>query len=456
MDYSEVIDALQGELLDLNEQVNNIQAKADGEKRELTEDETTEVDRLMDVFTNKTAEIERRQKMQAQADKLSQSFGRKTTAGGPDDEGGAPAAAHRVYPRAKSGDSGKWGWRSFGDFAASVRVASNRAGGSIDPRLIANAPTTYGSEGVGEDGGFAVPPDFRTAIMEKVMAEDSLLSRTDQLTTTSNSITFPADETTPWDSSGGIQAYWGAEGGQLTESKLALKEKQVRLNKLTCLVPVTDELLQDAGALDGYLRRKVPTKFDYKVQNAIVTGSGAGQPVGILNSDCLISVAKDTSTSPVQPANTIRYKNVLDMWTRMYAPCRSRSVWLINQDVETQLYQMQFTIGASSPVPVYLPAGGASATPYGTLMGRPVIPVESCSTLGTQGDIILADLSQYLSVTKTGGIRSDVSIHLYFDYDVAAYRFIMRIAGMPWWGSAISPANGSNTRSCFVTLDTRA
>jgi len=452
MDYSEIIDTLQGDLLDLNEQVNNLQAKADGEQRELTEDEVAEVDRLMNQFEVKTDEIERRKKMQAQASRLNESFGRKTDAEGSTEK----MEAHQKVPaRARAEDSGKWGWRSFGEFASSVRAASAKSG-SMDPRLIANAPTTYGNEGVGEDGGFAVPPDFRTAIMEKVMGEDSLLSRTDNMTTSSNSITFPADETTAWDSTGGIQAYWADEASQLTQSKPALKEKQVRLHKLTALIPVTEELMEDAPSLDGYLRRKVPEKFDYKIQNAILRGTGAGQPVGILNSNCLVSVAKDTSTSPVQPADTIRFQNIVDMHARMYASCRSRAVWLINQDIEPQLHTMQFAPGSNSPVPVYLPANGAAGAPYGTLMGRPVLPIESASTLGDKGDIIFADLSQYLSVTKTGGVRADTSIHLYFDYDTLAYRFIVRIAGMPWWNSAISPANGSATRSCFVTLDERA
>lgn len=452
MDYSEMIDSLQGELLDLNEKVNNIQAKADGEKRELTEDETSEIEALMAQFDEKTDEIERREKMQAQSQRLTESFGRKTE---PEGEEGVKAQSRKVHARPRSEDSGKWGWRSFGDFSAAVIQASARSG-SIDPRLVANAPSTYGSEGVGEDGGFAVPPDFRTAIMEKVMGEESLLSRTDQMTTGSNSITFPADETTPWDSSGGIQAYWSDEAAQITQSKPSLKEKSVRLNKLSALVPVTEELREDASALDGYLRRKVPQKFDYKIQNAILRGTGAGQPTGILNSDCLVTVAKDTSISPNQGADTILYSNIVAMWARMYAPCRSRAVWLINQDIEPQLYTMAFDPNNQTKVPVYMPPNGAAGQPYGTLMGRPVIPVESASTLGDVGDIMLVDLSQYLSVTKTGGIRSDVSIHLFFDYDTAAFRFIMRLAGMPWWSSAIDPANGSATRSCFVTLAERA
>ncbi len=105
------------------------------------------------------------------------------------------------------------------------------------------AATTFGSEGTGADGGFMVPPEFRTAIVEKVMGENSLFSRTDQQTTSSNSIVFPLDETTPWQTSGGIQAYWENEGGLKTQSKPLLGQETIRLNKLIALVPVTDELL---------------------------------------------------------------------------------------------------------------------------------------------------------------------------------------------------------------------
>jgi HK97 family phage major capsid protein len=149
------------------------------------------------------------------------------------------------------------------------------------------------------------------------------------------------------------------------------------------------------------------------------------------------------------------FENIVNMWARMYGPCRPRAVWLVNQDIEPQLFTMSFE-GTSSSVPAYLPAGGLSASPYGLLMGRPVIPTQACETLGDKGDIFLADFSQYLSAIKTGGVRAEVSIHLWFDYDVTAYRFIMRVAGQPWWAAAIDPRDGSNTLSPFVTLDERA
>jgi HK97 family phage major capsid protein len=452
--HKEKIEELKAGLLDLNEQIQTIQALADSEERELSGDEEKQIKDLFDAFQDSEKEIERRERIIAQTEKLTASLGRQTTPQPiePQNRHAEPSARREVPRIQLLEDRGKWGWKSMGEFAAAVRVASNNAGG-VDPRLLANAPSTYSSEGTGADGGFAVPPDFRQAIVEKIMGEESLLARTDQMTTTSNSITFPKDETAAWDSTGGIQAYWEGEGSQLTQSKISLGEESLRLNKLTALIPVTEELMDDAPSLDSYLRRKVPEKFDYKLQDAILNGTGVGKPLGIMNSNSLVTVAKEGS----QTADTVQYANVVKMWARMYAPCRSRSVWFINQDVETSLLQMAFDPAATAGmVPAYMPAGGASASPYGMLMGRPVIPIQAAQTLGNLGDIVLADMSQYMTVTKVGGVRQDVSIHLFFDYDMTAYRFIMRVGGKPWWGSAITPANSANTLSCFVTLAERA
>lgn len=458
-DPVDAIEKLQERMLDLQEEAQNIQARADAEGRDLTDDEQKELDGIFSSFEEVESNVERRNRITEQAAKLTASLGRKVKPEVDDDEPAAPRAQRKAV-RIEGGNPagatrGSWGFRSFGEFAASVRQGAR---GNVDPRLIANAPSTYSTEGVGADGGFAVPPDFRTSIMEKVMGEASLLGRTDSLPTMSNSITLPSDETTPWQTTGGIQAYWEGEASQINQSKLSLQSNTVRLNKLTALVPVTEELLEDAPTLDGYLRRKVPEKFDFALNLAILQGNGAGRPLGVLNAPATITVAAEGS----QAADTVVSANILKIYSRMYAPCRSNAVWLINQDIEQQLMQMTINVknvagsenvGGSA---VYIPPGGLSAAPYGTLLGRPVIPTQACETLGDKGDVIFADLSKYLTAIKTGGIRQDVSMHLWFDYDTTAYRFIFRVGGQPWWSSSISPRDGSNTLSCFVTLAERA
>ena len=451
------IEQLRQQSLDFHEKASALQATIDVEDRLATTDEQNLLNDYFAQMDNLHREIENHERLDKHAEALRESDGPRTekqpiaSAQNSYHVEGTDARHARMSINEKPGT---FGFQTFGHQACAIRNASQR-GGVIDPRLIANAPTTVSSEGVGADGGFAVAPAFSQEIVAKLQSEDSIFSRTDQMTTSSNSMTFPKDETTDWQTSGGIQVYWEGEYDQLAQSKLALIPHTERLNKITALVPVTEELLEDAPSVDSYLRRKVPDKIEFAVGEAIINGTGAGKPMGIMNSGSLISVAKSTS-SPAQAADTVIYKNIVNMWARMYAPFRNNAVWLINQDVEPQLDMMSFDPTATAgTVPVYLPANGIADSPFGRLKGRPVIAHQSMKTVGDKGDILLADLSQYLTVTKTGGVRSDVSVHLWFDYDVSAFRFILRISGSSWLSSTISPLNGTNTLSAFVTLDER-
>lgn len=442
--------ALRDQLQDLQTENESIIAAADEADVDLTDDE------LATIATNKTkitrlqAQIDARGGMPAAAGRVTRPEPENRPAGQRGRRDPITVPASPKDPK----DAGTFGFESFGAFAQMVHTAQvdeGKAGDEARGRLN-NATTTFGNEGTGADGGFIVPPDFRNQIWTKVTGEDSLLSRTDQLVTSSNGITIPADETAPWDTSSGIQAYWESEGGAKTPSKPAFEPKTARLNKLICFVPVTDELLEDAPALESWLRMKAPQKMTSKLNTAIIRGNGVGKPQGILEASSLVTISKEVS----QDADSVVGANISKMWARMYAPLRRNAVWLINQDVEPQLDFLAFPDkGSGFPVPLYVPVGGLSASPFSTLKGRPVIPVEAMSTVGDLGDIMLVDLSQYMTVTKGRDIRTDVSIHMYFDQDITAFRFVLRVTGQPMWKNSVTPQFGNQTRSWAVALEAR-
>ena len=311
------LEQLRGRMDELVADSQAVAHNAEAEKRDLTREEEERIDANTAEFNKVSAELRRREMIVAQAEALDVSAGRRTepeplrngeTTDAEDEE---PALGQATRPqavvtrvgapkvRSVTPRSGNAGFRSFGDFARAVHRASIH-GGVYDQRLdwsVRAAATTFGQESVGEQGGFLVPPDFTTEIVQKVMAEDTLLGRTDQMTSSSNMFTFPADETTPWQTSGGVLAFWENEGGIKPPSRPLFESKSVRLNKLVALVNVTDELLEDAPALDTYLRRKAPEKINFKVNLAIVQGTGVGQPLGILNSPALVTVAKEFGPS---------------------------------------------------------------------------------------------------------------------------------------------------------------
>lgn len=341
------------------------------------------------------------------------------------------------------------GFATFGEFARSVRAAAG--GGRMDDRLNigAAAPSTFGNEAGGVDGGFLVPPQFAQEIFTLSLEEDALLPRTDSTPISGNSMVFPKDETTPWGTDG-IRAYWQSEASVATATKPKLGVQTNRLHKLMALVPVTDELLEDASALAAYLPGKTAASIRWKTDEAILFGTGAGQPSGLLKSKALVVVAKDSG----QQTMTLSTGNIINMVARLPAGSFGRAFWLMNPDVLPLLDQL-----ALGNYPMYTPLGGgqgaAQGSPYGMLKGRPIFTSEHASAVSSQSDLSLLDLSYYRTITARGGIQTATSMHLYFDADATAFRTTFRVDGGPKLENAITPPKSANTRSPFVTLAAR-
>jgi HK97 family phage major capsid protein len=352
-------------------------------------------------------------------------------------------------------DDPRRGFQSLGEFGMAVYQAGIQ-GGQFDQRLRPQAAITGLGQAVGADGGFLVPPEFSTAIWNGISQDpDSLLARTDQYTVTGDSLTFNANAETSratgsrW---GGVRGYWISEGAQMTSSKPTLRQVKIEPQQMAVLCYATDKLLRNAPATEQWLTRAATDEINFLIGDAIIEGDGSGKPLGILSADCTVSVSKETG----QGAATIVTENIAKMWARLHPRSRANAVWFVNNEVEEQFDYLYVAVGTGG-VPTYLPPGGIADAPYGRLKGRPVIPLEYCSALGTVGDIILADLSAYITGLR-GGVQSAASMHLRFDYAETAFRFLFEIDGRPWLASAITPfkATSGRTLSPFVTLATRA
>lgn len=308
------------------------------------------------------------------------------------------------------------------------------------------------NETAGAEGGILVMPEFSSGMIDSVYQND-LWSRTDNYTVSGNSMTFQGNaETSRANGSrhGGLRGYWGAEGNTMTKSTPTVREVSLRLCKVYVVVYLTDELIADTSALQTYVTRKAGEEFNFLIGDALINGTGAGQPLGLLNSPALVSQAKETG----QVAATIVSENVVNMYKRFRAANLNNAAWFYNQDIFAQLQLLNMAVGTGGSL-VYQPPGGLSAAPYGSLMGRPMVPTEFNATLGTQGDLMLADLSQVLSISK-GGMEQAVSMHVEFLSGQTALRFSMRLNARPWLTAPITPFKGSATQSPFVALDTRA
>lgn len=340
--------------------------------------------------------------------------------------------------------------KRFASFGEQLMAAYRAVmpGGKVDERLSTRAASGL-NESTPSDGGFLVQQDFVTELLKRTYETGILASKVKKIpiSTNANGMKINAiDEDSRANGSrwGGVQTYWEGEADEITASKPKFRQMELSLKKLTGLCYATDELLQDAAALEAVIRQAFAEEFGFKIDDAILSGSGEGEPLGILNSGAIVTVAKEASQTDV-----ITVENLIKMWNRLWSRSRANAVWYINQELEPYLYTLK--IGDK---PVYIPAGGLSEKPYGTLFGRPVVPIEQCSAAGEVGDIILADIGQYLLIDK-GGVKAASSIHVRFLYDENVFRFIYRVDGKPIWTKPLTPYKGSATVSPFVTLAKR-
>ena len=348
---------------------------------------------------------------------------------------------------------------SFGEQLVAVMRASDPTQRNIDRRLVTGGEgrAVLGmSESVQSGGGFLVQPDFSDMLIKNVFETGKLASRVGRisLSGTANGIKINGiDESSRATGSrwGGIQMYWLEEAGTKTKSKPKFRQIELSLKKLIGLCYATDELLSDASALEGVISQAFRNEMGFMIDDAIVNGTGAGRPLGILNSAATVSQAIEAA----QPGQTVVYENVVKMWSRLLPDAQTNAVWLINQDVFPQLATMGLAVGTGGSA-VYLPPGGATATPYAQLFGRPVIPMEQCQTVGTPGDIVVGDFSNGYVWCDKGGVKQDVSIHVAFLTDQSVFRFVYRADGQPTANKAITPYKGTNTLSHFVKLAVRA
>jgi len=307
------------------------------------------------------------------------------------------------------------------------------------------------STGIDSEGGYLVETDKSQDIRETAIEAGILASRCSRQPIGPNSdsyeyLAFDDRDRSQGTALGGLQVYRKHEYETMVSSgKPKLLERELRLEDMYGLVYVTNRMLRDAVALAAAIKRGLRKQLAWKLDREIFEGTGSGECLGIMNSDIVVTVAKKSG----QAADTIVAENVVNMLARFKGDI-NQAGFFVNQDCLPQFPLM--TVGDQ---PIFIPGGSFANAPFGLLFGRPIIPLEFCETVGTKGDIVLADFSEYILIDK-GGVEEAESMHVRFLTDEMAYRFIVRNNGQPADEKPITPLKGTNTLSPFVVLEDRA
>lgn len=338
---------------------------------------------------------------------------------------------------------------SAGEFIHAAWHLNNNAELQAKMHSLRNAYSSV----VPADGGFLVPETLRSQLLQIALEMAVVRSRATVVPMESARVPFPMIDSTTNQGSvyGGMIAYWGEESAALTDASPKFGRAVLDAKKLTGLSVVPNELLQDSIVSFAALVETLwPQALAFFEDNAFMSGTGVGEPLGFLGAgnSAGVAVAKESG----QAADTIVVENVIKMYSRMLPSSLSRGVWICSPEAIPELFTMALSVGTGGgPVMLTNVAGPAPMT----IFGRPLIVSEKAGRLGDRSDLSFVDLSYYL-VGDRQTMTASSSTDWKFGNDQTAFRIIQRVDGRPWLQSAITPANGGPTLSPFVEIAERA
>lgn len=347
------------------------------------------------------------------------------SAGYTTDDGGAADPSHK----------------SFGDYLLAIRRNDTK-------RLNAVYGATKDmAEGAGATGGYLVPSEFHNDLL-RVMGEQSpIYSRVRKQPVSTDAGEFPALDhfVAPTAGSGdtaaaaGVKTKGKTEGATLDETAPTFTSLEYRIYKVGGYVEVSNELISDSPqSIEALLRSLFAIAIGSKNERNILFGTGAGEPLGILNAPCTVGVTTATN-------DTFAYADVLSMWARFRAVSGGTPVWIAHPSLIPQIGTL--AVAAGSPV---VWAGNLAAGQPSTLLGYPILFSEHMNQWKTN-DMLLADLGAYIMFERQA-LSIAYSEHAAFTSDKGTWRFTARNDGKPWLKDKISLAQpgAAYTVSPFV------
>ena len=337
-------------------------------------------------------------------------------------------------------DSGGFG--DLGDFFSAVLKQSK---GFRDDRLV--MATKDMAEGAGVSGGYMVPAGHANEVYS-LAAERSIVEvRAHVFDIPGRDISLPALD--QYGSVAGKPNFWGMvemewtdEGGQKPLTEPLFKEIKLVLHGLKGFAIVNDELLDDSNpSISAFLQGQLVGATSWWKDRSYLMGNGVGQPLGIVG-------APGTYTQVRVVAGAFEYLDAVNMLSH-FKPVNG-GCWILHQTVMPDVFAMQ------DPGNNYIwhpgsGLGGVAGPAPGTLLGYPVHFTENLPPLGTTGDVLLCDLSQYY-IARNKGIVVDVSREHLFRTDKTCFRVVSRVDGQPAVQATILLADGATQMSPFVEL----
>lgn len=311
------------------------------------------------------------------------------------------------------------------------------------------------SPNIPADGGILIPEEVRADILTRALEGAVVRPQATVVPLPTGKLRWPVNDMTTEVNEvyGGIQFAWLDAGETFTETSASFGAVTLEQHKLGGLASIPNELVRFAPALETWVRTNMPDGLREFEDRAFIKGDGAsGKPLGGLhaNNPALIVVDDESSQSTA----SITWVNVLTMFSRLLPESYANAEWDITPDALPEIFQMALPVGTGGSAVMLGEGQGPSRLPM-SMLGVPIRWTRKApAAMGTQGDISLADWSQY-AIGDAFAITLDTSEHSSFRSDKTDFRILEHVDGRPAMLSPLTPENNGPTLSAFVQLESR-
>ncbi|GHV27148.1 hypothetical protein FACS18948_4040 [Clostridia bacterium] len=183
-------------------------------------------------------------------------------------------------------------------------------------------------EAVPQEGGYLVPLEFEHTIV-KGLEEFNVIRKLCKQITTSTERKIPVAASTSI-------ATWVAENGAIPESNLTFDQKYIDAWKLTDLLKISVELLQDSAFnLESYIAAEFARAFGVAEEETFCIGTGTGQPTGIFTAN-----GGEVGASTAAPA-ALTADDIISLVYSLKSPYRSKAAFLLNDTTISALRKLK-------------------------------------------------------------------------------------------------------------------
>ena len=193
-------------------------------------------------------------------------------------------------------------------------------------------------EKVDADGGYLVPEEYDSRLIQSLEGEN-IMRQLGHTLTTSGDHKINIAATTP-------AAAWIDEGGQLTFGEATFKQALLDAHKLHVAIKVTEELLYDSAFnLENYILEQFGKALANAEEDAFLNGDGTGKPTGVFH--------QTNGGIYLTEVATLKADDIINLIHALKRPYRKDEVFILNDKTIAAIRKLKDNNGAYMWQPSY-------------------------------------------------------------------------------------------------------